>query len=116
MSKPSSPVVAVLGSSVAEGHGGSVGDGVLRGWAWYLKEALRPSRVSLVNLSLSGADTTVTLGRFSSVMKGIRPPTVIIISLSLANEGLPFCHENQETAICEQFVRGITQISKRVTA
>jgi lysophospholipase L1-like esterase len=73
--------VVVFGSSVALGEHVEGG-----GWAAQLAAALA-GRAALVNLSESGSDTSRACARFAHLVPR-EQPDVIMISLSLPNEGL----------------------------
>jgi len=77
--------IAVIGSSVACGSYAKND----QGWAYHLQKALsrRSTKYKFFNVAESGADTSETKSRFNSVISPIHPH-IVIISLSLANEGL----------------------------
>ena len=89
------PKVVVIGSSVALGYYAEFG------WAarlqvnlnsqityvFFLKGTLEKRGWDLVNLSVPGADTFVTFDRFLDLVPQLNPD-IVIIALSLANEGL----------------------------
>lgn len=91
----SPPRVVVFGSSVAEGSYHE------RSWAKQLTKALG-ERGIVVNLSQSGSDTRTALSRVDVVLK--ERPDVVIVSLSLPNEGLNL----------RSFQQGMEEIVKRL--
>ena len=76
--------LVVYGSSVARGAGAKNS----YGWAAMLKDALeKRGGWSVVNKSIGGDNTTKLLGRFKTDLLPEKPD-VVVIGLSLANEGL----------------------------
>lgn len=113
ISKAASPGkmrVVIIGSSVAEGFNAWR----KRGWAYLLGEALSNSYdVEVVNVSQSGANTAVTKERFES---NVLPwnPDIVIIALSLGNEGLAHCPPNERRAAQFRFEQGLLDLLRMV--
>jgi lysophospholipase L1-like esterase len=100
--------IAVIGSSLALGCNGWL----LRGWAWHLEQALHKKYGhQLVNLSEVGANVSTTINRFP-VAVAPEKPDVVIISLSLGNEGLAYCPAHQRRAVQRRFESGLQQLIK----
>lgn len=101
--------VVVLGSSVGLGCSAWM----LRGWAWQLEQVLRPLGHQLVNVSVLGANVSTTIDRFPLVVAPERPD-IVIVALSLGNEGLAYCPPHQRRAIQRRFESGLLQLVKMV--
>uniref|UniRef100_A0A6U3X4T5 SGNH hydrolase-type esterase domain-containing protein n=1 Tax=Octactis speculum TaxID=3111310 RepID=A0A6U3X4T5_9STRA len=107
------PLVLVLGSSVALGSGAS---SMALGWSGRLAQALKAHGVALQNEAVAGKETGYTFGRFQAlpVRKTIRP-SVVLVALSLANEGLKRCHGEAGLPvarwICDKYLNGVAQIA-----
>ncbi|MEB3278599.1 MAG: DUF1796 family putative cysteine peptidase [Lyngbya sp.] len=100
--------IAVVGSSVALG----CNSWLLRGWAWHLEQALHQKYGhTLVNLSELGANVSTTIDRFPLVVAP-EQPDIVIIALSLGNEGLAYCPPHQHRAVQRRFERGLQQLVK----
>ncbi|HIK08783.1 MAG TPA: lipase [Oscillatoriaceae cyanobacterium M33_DOE_052] len=100
--------IAVIGSSVAMGCNAWL----LQGWAWDLQQELNQKYGHiLVNLSELGADVTRTINRFSQTVAP-QKPDVVIIALSLGNEGLAYCPPYQRRAVQRRFESGLQQLVK----
>lgn len=98
--------IVVIGSSVALGCNAWL----LQGWVWLLEQALQQKYGHrLVNVSESGANVSRTITRFGSVVTP-EQPDVVIIALSLANEGLAFCPPHERRAIQRRFESGLQQL------
>nr|WP_279611394.1 DUF1796 family putative cysteine peptidase [Thermostichus vulcanus] len=98
--------IVVLGSSVALGCSAWL----LRGWAWHLQQALQKRYGhQLLNCSELGANVRRTLARFSQVVTPEKPD-VVIIALSLGNEGLAFSPPKDYSAIQKRFENGLQQL------
>ena len=105
--------VLVVGSSVAAGSDARRG----RGWAALLAASLMSEhRLSLVNKAIGGYDTQSTMGLLRHAL-GIYEPRVVIIGLSLANEGLPWA-ENRAAAdaVASQFEAGLRALAEVAVA
>ncbi len=100
--------IVVIGSSVALGHKAWL----LRGWAWLLGQALQQKYGhQLVNVSEVGANVSKTLDRFTSVVMP-EQPDLVIIALSLGNEGLAYCPPHERRAVQRRFESGLQQLVK----
>ncbi|WP_271252388.1 DUF1796 family putative cysteine peptidase [Pseudanabaena sp. Chao 1811] len=100
--------VLVLGSSVAMGCSAWL----LRGWASQLGEALQEKYGhQLVNRSQLGATVSNTIERFASVVVP-EQPDIVIIALSLGNEGLAYCRPHDRRAVQRRFESGLQQLVK----
>lgn len=114
--------IVVLGSSVAAGFGASPQE--TNGWAWRMKTLLEtpPSVVpgsqvawNIHNASVPGNNTTAVINRFQNDVAIPRAGAdVVIISLSLANEGLAGSSNPQ--AVFDSFKNGIGEIVSRCRA
>ncbi len=100
--------VVVIGSSVALGCSAWL----LRGWSWRLSQALRDRYGhQLVNRSEIGANVSGTIARFSQVVTP-EQPDIVIIALSLGNEGFASSSSQQRRAIQRHFENGLQQLIK----
>lgn len=100
--------IAVIGSSVALG----CNSWLLRGWAWHLSQALQEKYGHiLVNVSEVGANVSTTIDRFPLVVTPEKPD-IVIIALSLGNEGLAYCPPHQRRVVQRRFERGLQQLVK----
>ena len=80
------PLVLVVGSSVSMGVGAS---SLHNSWAGQLERALEARNIRLRNEAVSGTETRYTLGRLQALpVRGKHGPSVVIVALSLNNEGL----------------------------
>lgn len=112
--QPSSPAtldrlkIAVIGSSVAWGHKAWL----LEGWAGQLGRALQEKYGhQLVNVAEVGANVGRTIARFDEVVTPERPD-LVIISLSLGNEGLAHCQPRDRRTVQRRFESGLQQLAK----
>ncbi|WP_243147296.1 DUF1796 family putative cysteine peptidase [Scytonema sp. UIC 10036] len=100
--------IVLIGSSVARGHKAWL----LKGWAWLLGQALQQTYGhQLVNVSEVGANVSRTIQRFASVVTPEKPD-VVIIALSLGNEGLAYCPPHERRAIQRRFESGLQKLVK----
>ncbi|MEB3336552.1 MAG: DUF1796 family putative cysteine peptidase [Leptolyngbyaceae bacterium] len=100
--------VVVIGSSVALGCSAWL----LRGWAWHLGQALQHHYGhQLVNVSEIGTNVGTTIARFPHVVVPEKPD-IVIISLSLGNEGLASSPPQQHRSIQRRFENGLQQLVK----
>ena len=100
--------IVVIGSSVALGHK----SWFLKGWVWLLGQALQQKYGhKLLNVSEVGANVTTTIARFPSVVTP-EQPDVVIIALSLGNEGLAYCPPHERRAVQRRFESGLQQLVK----
>jgi hypothetical protein len=100
--------IAVIGSSVALGCNAWL----FRGWAWHLEQALHQKYGHIiVNVSEVGANVSTTIDRFPLVVAP-EQPDIVIIALSLGNEGLAHCPPYQRRAVQRRFESGLLQLVK----
>ncbi|MBW4617116.1 MAG: lipase [Desmonostoc vinosum HA7617-LM4] len=100
--------ILVIGSSVALGHKAWL----LRNWVWFLTQALQQKYGhQIVNVSEVGANVSRTIARFESVVTP-EQPDIVIIALSLGNEGLAYCPPHERRAIQRRFESGLQQLVK----
>ncbi|MEH1925391.1 DUF1796 family putative cysteine peptidase [Nostoc sp.] len=100
--------IVVIGSSVALGHKAWF----LKGWVWLLAQALQQKYGhKLVNVSEVGANVSRTVARFGSVVTP-EQPDIVIIALSLGNEGLAYCPPHERRAVQRRFESGLQQLVK----
>lgn len=100
--------IAVIGSSVAWGCNGWL----MKGWASYLAQDLHKKYGhQLVNVSEVGANVSSTIDRFPWVVAPEKPD-IVIIALSLGNEGLAYCPPHQRRAVQRRFESGLQQLVK----
>jgi len=100
--------VLVLGSSVAMGCSAWL----LNGWANQLGLTLKEKfGHQLINRSQLGANVSSTIERFASVVVPEKPD-LVIISLSLGNEGLAYCRPHDRRAVQRRYESGLQQLIK----
>ncbi|MEA5621163.1 DUF1796 family putative cysteine peptidase [Cronbergia sp. UHCC 0137] len=100
--------IVVIGSSVASGYK----SWFFKGWAWELGETLQQKYGhQLVNVSQLGANVGNTIARFPAVVTP-QKPDVVIIALSLGNEGLAYCPPHERRAAQRRFESGLQQLVK----
>lgn len=100
--------IVVIGSSVALGYK----SWLMKGWAWQLGQTLQQRYgYSLTNVSQLGANVNSTITRFPTVVTP-QNPDIVIISLSLGNEGLASCFPHERRAIQRRFESGLQQLVK----
>jgi lysophospholipase L1-like esterase len=100
--------VLVVGSSVAMGCSAWL----LNGWAHQLGKILQNKfGHTLINRSQLGANISSTTDRFAAVVAAAQPD-IVIISLSLANEGLIACRPHDRRAVQRRFESGLLQLIK----
>lgn len=98
--------VVVIGSSVAAGHKAWL----LEGWVWQLTQTLQKKYGhQLVNVSEVGANTSRTIERFPLVVTP-EQPDLVIIALSLGNEGLAYCPSHEQRTIQRRFESNLQQL------
>jgi lysophospholipase L1-like esterase len=105
--KSSGLKVVFIGSSVARGHKAWM----LEGWATLLGQTLQQSGHRLINVAEVGANVSSTIARFNSVVAP-ENPDIVIIALSLGNEGLAHCFPHQRRAVQRRFESGLQQLIK----
>jgi lysophospholipase L1-like esterase len=100
--------IVVLGSSVALG----CSTWLLNGWAQRLEQVLHQRYGhQVVNVSALGANVTTTIARFPEVVAP-EQPDVVIIALSLGNEGFANCAPHERRAVQRRFESGLQQLIK----
>ena len=100
--------IAVIGSSVAWGQKAWL----LAGWAGQLGHALQDKYGhQLVNVAEVGANIGRTISRFDAVVTPERPD-LVIIALSLGNEGFAHCHPRDRRTVQRRFESGLQQLVK----
>ncbi|MDZ8087154.1 MAG: DUF1796 family putative cysteine peptidase [Nostoc sp. DedQUE12b] len=100
--------IVVIGSSVALGHRAWF----LKGWDWLLAQALKQKYGhKLVNVSEVGANVSKTIARFPWFVTP-EQPDIVIIALSLGNEGLAYCPPHERRAVQRRFESGLQQLVK----
>ena len=98
--------IVVIGSSVAAGHKAWL----LQGWVERLKQCLQQKYGhQIVNVSEVGATVSRTIDRFASVVAPEKPD-IVIIALSLGNEGFPYCPPHERRAVQRRFESGLQQL------
>jgi Starch binding domain/GDSL-like Lipase/Acylhydrolase family/Putative papain-like cysteine peptidase (DUF1796) len=100
--------IVVIGSSVALGHKAWL----FRNWAWLLGQTLQEKYGHIfINVSEEGANVNKTINRFASVVTP-EQPDVVIIALSLGNEGLAYCPPQERRAVQRRFESGLLSLVK----
>jgi lysophospholipase L1-like esterase len=100
--------ILVLGSSVAMGCSAWL----LKGWASQLGKTLKGKfGHQLINRSQLGVNVSSTIERFASVVVPEKPD-LVIISLSLGNEGLAYCRPHDRRAVQRRYESGLQQLIK----
>jgi lysophospholipase L1-like esterase len=100
--------IVVIGSSVAEGYKAWL----MQGWVEQLSQSLREKYDHhVVNLSELGANVIRTINRFPSVVTP-EQADIVIIALSLGNEGLATCAPHDRKAVQRRFESGLQQLIK----
>ncbi len=98
--------VLIIGSSVAMG----CSSWLLRGWAWRLGETLRKDYgYEVINRAVLGANVQTIIDRFTSLVTP-HEPDIVIIALSLGNEGLANCLPQHRKTLQAKFERGLEKI------
>jgi lysophospholipase L1-like esterase len=104
--------ILVIGSSVAYGHK----SWLLHGWSTLLGETLQQKYGHhLVNVSEVGANVSRTIARFPTVVAP-EQPDIVIIALSLGNEGLATCPPHERRAVQRRFESGLQQLVRMTRA
>jgi len=105
---PQSLKAVILGSSVARGHKAWM----MEGWAAQLEQALHQQYGhQVVNCSEVGANVSRTLARFPEVVEP-EHPDIVVIALSLGNEGLAYCAPEEQLAVQRRFESGLQRLIK----
>lgn|GEM_PF-2152204 len=112
--------VVVLGSSVAWGQGASPQS---QGWAYRLQNLLQNQapivpgsevKWQVANASIPGDTTGKVLARFQNDLVNAHPDgDIVIIGLSLANEGLVGANDAAAQSVYESFRSGMAEIISR---
>jgi lysophospholipase L1-like esterase len=98
--------IVVIGSSVALGYKAWL----LEGWASLLGKTLRQKYGHrLVNVSEAGANVGTTAARFTAAVAPERPD-VVVISLSLGNEGFAHCPPSERRTVQRRFESGLRRL------
>ncbi len=98
--------IAIIGSSVAQGHRAWLMDG----WASLLAKSLQQEYGhQCVNVSELGANVERTIARFPQVVAP-EQPDIVIIALSLGNEGLAHCAPSERRVVQRRFESGLQQL------
>ncbi len=104
--------ILVIGSSVAVGQKAWL----LAGWASLLGQTLNQKYGHrLINVAEVGANVSRTIERFGSVVTP-EQPDVVIIALSLGNEGLAHCPPQHRRAAQRRFESGLQQLVQMTRA
>jgi lysophospholipase L1-like esterase len=104
--------ILVIGSSVAVGQKAWL----LKGWASLLGQAVQQKYGHrLINVSEVGSNVGRTIDRFGSVVTP-EQPDVVIIALSLGNEGLAHCPPHQRRTVQRRFESGLQQLLQMTRA
>jgi lysophospholipase L1-like esterase len=104
--------IVVIGSSVSAGHKAWL----LEGWAQQLAPALhRQYGHQVVNVAEVGANVSRTIARFPEVVVP-EQPDVVIIALSLGNEGFAYCPPQARRALQRRFESGLQHLVKLTRA
>lgn len=102
--------IAVVGSSVACGCNAWE----LQGWAYHLREAVKEKYGHVVvNLAESGSNTRRTLSKFDAVVTP-QKPDIVLLSLSLGNEGLFDCQPHDRKKVQKEFESGIQKLLEKI--
>jgi lysophospholipase L1-like esterase len=98
--------IVVIGSSVAQGYKAWL----LGGWSRMLGQTLeRNYGHQLVNVSEPGANVSRTIHRFGTVVAPEKPD-IVIIALSLGNEGFAYRNPSERRAAQKWFENGLLQL------
>eukprot|EP00188_Purpureofilum_apyrenoidigerum_P001957 Plantae.Rhodophyta-Purpureofilum_apyrenoidigerum.ctg21363.p1 GENE.Plantae.Rhodophyta-Purpureofilum_apyrenoidigerum.ctg21363~~Plantae.Rhodophyta-Purpureofilum_apyrenoidigerum.ctg21363.p1 ORF type:complete len:366 (+),score=53.55 Plantae.Rhodophyta-Purpureofilum_apyrenoidigerum.ctg21363:161-1258(+) len=104
--------IAILGSSVARGCFAWN----LDGWAQRLARAIDEKYGHLVlNFSETGANVQSTISRFNRLVAP-QKPDIVVISLSLGNEGIFRCQPNDRMKLQTTFEKGIRHLVEKARA
>ena len=104
--------IAVIGSSVAAGQKAWL----RHGWVKLLGDRLGLDYGhQVINLSEAGANVDRTIHRFPDVVAPLQPD-IVIIALSLGNEGFATCPPHHRRAIKRRFEGGLQQLIKMTLA
>lgn len=102
--------IAILGSSVALGCSAWL----LQGWAWRLEQALHQQYGhQVMNCSALGANTKTAVDQFQQCVVPYQPD-VVVIALSLGNEGFAYCLPQHRAVVQQRFENGLQQLVRLV--
>lgn len=101
--------IVVIGSSVAAGHK----SWRMKGWVSLLAESLYQNYGhELINVSEAGANINTTIARFDEVVIPLNPD-IVIIALSLGNEGFATCPAPHRRNVQRRFELGLQKLLKK---
>jgi lysophospholipase L1-like esterase len=100
------PKIAVFGSSVAKGSGDTTTQG---GYAGLLKKRMESQNWEVVNISRGGDNTSKIISRFEKDLLPAKPD-IVIIGLSLGNEGIASGSSLTRNRVFERFRSGIVHL------
>ncbi|PSB56360.1 DUF1796 family putative cysteine peptidase, partial [Chamaesiphon polymorphus] len=104
--------IMVIGSSVAVGQKAWL----LAGWTSLLAESVRQKYGHrLINVAEAGANVGRTIERFGAAVAP-EQPDVVIIALSLGNEGFAHCSPHQRRSVQRRFESGLQQLIQMTRA
>jgi lysophospholipase L1-like esterase len=102
--------IVIIGSSVALGYNAWLMDG----WAEQLSQQLhKTAGHQVINVSQLGTNVSSTLDRFDRVVAP-HQPNIVIIALSLGNEGFAYCAAHDRRALQRRFESGLQHLVKKV--
>lgn len=102
--------IVIIGSSVATGCNAWL----LQGWASQLEQVLHNQfGHQVINLSELGAQVSRTIDRFPLEVVPTTPD-MVIVALSLGNEGLAYCAPHERRAVQRRFESGLQQLVKMI--
>ena len=102
--------IVIIGSSVALGYN----DWLMDGWAEQLSQQLhKTAGHQVINVSQLGTNVSSTLDRFDRVVAP-HQPHIVIIALSLGNEGFAYCAAHDRRALQRRFESGLQHLVKKV--
>ncbi len=84
----------------------------MQGWAAHLADSLNQKYGhQVINISKAGANISTTIARFLQFVKP-ESPDIVIIALSLGNEGFAQCPVHQRRSLQRKFELGLQQLIK----
>eukprot|EP01090_Pellita_catalonica_P010953 TRINITY_DN22414_c0_g1_i1.p1 TRINITY_DN22414_c0_g1~~TRINITY_DN22414_c0_g1_i1.p1 ORF type:complete len:201 (-),score=36.02 TRINITY_DN22414_c0_g1_i1:5-607(-) len=98
----------ILGSSVAKGSRAKNN----HGWAYLLAQKLRPQNWVCQNFAVGGFDTKKTLERYHKINIAALKPEIVIIGLSISNEGV----FDKGEAIIAEYLKGLEALVAAINA
>jgi len=101
--------IVLIGSSVAAGHNAWL----MQGWAWQLEQALGEHR--FIHRAIAGTNVSITIDKFPSLVTA-EQPHVVLVALSLGNEGLATCAVHERRAVQRRFECGLLQLIRMIRA